>query len=193
MTQQQNQVNLNLNLHRQRLIALGIALVAVISMLFNWSSPKTGITGIESQNGFASWGFMSLAGILGVVAVSFVGDKAQPYAGQFKQIVMAAFGLIALGAIIFMIRIFTGSSEFNTFEGRQTYKLNQLVSPSFGLFLCIIAGAAGLVLISGVIKMPVNAGSNRPATSGLVPPPVPGAVPPTTGSTPPPPPPPPSS
>jgi hypothetical protein len=184
MTQQQNQVNLNLNLHRQRLVALGIALVALISMLLNWSSPKAGITGIESQNGFASWGFMSLAGILGVAAISFIGDKSQPYSGQFKQIVIAGFGLIALGAVIFMIRIFTGSSEFNTLFGdRQSFKLSDLVKPGFGLFLCIAAGLGGLVLISGIIKIP--AAANPPMTPGSIPPTPPGA--------PPPPPPPPSN
>lgn len=166
-------------------------------MLLNWSTPKAGITGIESQNGFASWGFLSLAGMLGVVVLSFIGDKAQPYAGQFKQIAMAAFGLMVVGAVIFMIRIMTGSQEFNTIDGgRQTYKLSQLVKPGFGLFLCIAAGLGGLVLLSGIIKIPTTGTSNPSVTPGSfppTPPPPPGAIPTPTGSMPPPPPPPPSN
>ncbi len=153
------------NLHQQKLIALIIAVVALISLLLGWSAPKEGFFGVQSENGFHSWGLLSLVGILGVLAATFMGDKMKPYEGQTKQIALGAFGAIGLGAAIFLIRLLTGSQS----NGFQTIKFSDIAKPGIGLFLCLIAGIAGIVWVMGLVKLPTTNSS----TPGSTPPPPP--------------------
>jgi hypothetical protein len=156
------------NLHQQKLIALIIAGVAFISLILNWSVPK-GFAFVESQNGFHSWGFLSLLGILGVIAVTLaMGNKANPYEGQNKQIVMGAFGVSVLGALIFLLRLLTGSQSGGFGE---TIKFSDIAKPGIGLFLCLIASLAGIAWVYGLIKLPVT--TPHSATPPPPPPPPP--------------------
>src|SRR6478736_376308 len=102
-----------ITLHQQRMIAVIIAGVCFISLLLPWTVPK-GIGGIlqaPSQNGFHSWGMLSLFGILGAIAATFMGNKLIPFEGQAKQLALCAFGIAALGAVLYLVRLLTGSLD----------------------------------------------------------------------------------
>ena len=161
----------NLNLNKQRLIALVIAAAALITMLLPWSVPKA-FGRASNQIGFASWGFLSLIGILGIVLLSFfAGDKTREYDAKTKQLVTFAFGSISLGALIFLIRIFTGSQNLMGYS----IKYSDIVKPGMGLFLCLLAGLVGIAWIMGYLdKIKINT-SHQSA-----PPPPPPPPPPTT-------------
>ncbi len=154
------------NLHQQKLIALLIAGVAFISLLLNWSAPKGfgGFIQASSQNGFHSWGLLSLLGILGVIVASVLGNKMRPFEGQTKQIAMGSFGIAALGAIIYLLRLLTGSQD----TGFGSIKFSDIAKPGVGLYLCLVLAIAGLAWVYGLIKMPV-----MPAHSPTPPPPPP--------------------
>ncbi|HSU27976.1 MAG TPA: hypothetical protein VLJ68_06325 [Chitinophagaceae bacterium] len=143
----------NLNLHKSKLYALAIAAVALIAMLLPWQTVKIafdlggfgGGAGGRSVNGFHGWGWISLLGILAVVAGSLMGDKTKDYDANTKMITLTGFGGIALGAVIFMIRVM-GVKSGNGFKS----------STGFGLFICLVAGVIGLLLVMGLVKMPAK-------------------------------------
>ena len=151
----------NVNLHQQRLIALVIALVAIIAMFLTWSSSNYSNTDenyntvniSSSENGFSSTGFLSLVGIIGVIASSLLGDRMKAFEGQIKMIALGSFAVIILGAILYLI-IAHGSG--------------------IGLWLELIAGIIGGVLVSGILAMKGTGtqGSSTP-TSGTPPTPPP--------------------
>lgn len=130
-----------LNLHKQKLYALIIALVAFISLLLPWLTTSFG----GSLNGLRGLGLLSLLGIGAVVALSLMGDKSKEYDANAKKLVMGGFGAIVLGALLFLL------TKNSTYGGGI---LGSLLKPGLGLWLCIIAGLAGLGLSSGIIKIP---------------------------------------
>lgn len=139
-----------LNFHKQKLYALIIALVAFISLLLPWLTAPFG----GSLNGFRGLGLLSLLGIGAVTALSFVGDKSKDYDANSKKLVMGGFGAITAGALIFLL---TKNSTYG--DGL----FGSILKPGIGLWLCIIAGLAGLALLLGIIKLPEN---KPPATPG---------------------------
>ena len=80
--------------------------------------------------------------MIAVVIASLMGDKTKGYDDTSKVVAMAGFGGIAVGALIFMFRAMSVSGT--AFKS----------SPGFGLFICLIAGIAGLAMVMGLIKMP---------------------------------------
>jgi hypothetical protein len=128
----------NLNFHKQKLYSLIVAGVALIAMLLPWITTSFGY---GSGNGFRSWGLLSLLGIVGVGAACFMGDKTKEFDEMYKKVAMGSFAAIALGALIFFLRI-------NSFGG--------FVKSGFGLWLCLLAGLAGLGWVLGLIKLPDN-------------------------------------
>ena len=126
----------NLNLHKSKLFALILAGVALISLLLPWSAAKGGMGMVTArgQNGFHSWGLLVLIGIVGVIAASLMGDKTKNYEGQTKQIAMGSFGLMALGAVMFLVRLLTGSQSYGGFK----VKFSDIAKPGMGLFLGLI-------------------------------------------------------
>lgn len=146
----------NLNLHKQKLYSLIAAAIALITLILPWQTYSVTLGGFGgfdfgggggmgrsgSANGFRGWGWLSFLGIIGVVVASLMGDKTKPYDDTFKKVALGSFGVIALGAIIFMTRAISAS--------RGTFKS----SPGFGLFICIVVAAAGLALLMGLIKIP---------------------------------------
>jgi hypothetical protein len=137
-----------LNFHKQKLYALIIALVAFISLLFPWlTSPFGG-----SLNGFRGLGLLSLFCIGAVTVLSVMGDKSKEFDGNSKKLVMGGFGAIAAGALLFLL---TKNSSY----GGGIF--GSILKPGLGLWLCIIAGLAGLAFLSGIIKLP----GNKPPTT----------------------------
>jgi len=122
-------------MHKQRLYSLIIAAVALITMILPWIS----LSFLGSVNGFRSWGWLSFLGIAAIAISVFMGNKEQSFDPMFKNVVMAGFGAIAVGAIAFYIR-FSGLG----------------LSSGFGLWACLILGLVGLAFIFGLIKIPEN-------------------------------------
>ena len=143
----------NVNLHKQKLYALIVAGVALISLILPWMTVSYdfggfgGAGGSRSANGFRGWGYLSLIGVIVVVIASLLGDKTKGYEAMHKNLALAGFALVVVGAVIFFIRI--GSVGNAGFMGVKT-------GPGFGLWIAIIAGLAGLGWVSGLIKMPDN-------------------------------------
>jgi hypothetical protein len=125
------------------LYALIIALVTFISLLLPWLTTPFG----GSLNGLRGLGLLTLLGVGAVVALSFMGDKTKEYDANSKKLVMGAFGAIVAGALLFLL------TKNSTYGGGL---FGSILKPGFGLWLCIIAGLAGLALTSGIIKIPEN-------------------------------------
>lgn len=131
------------NLHKQRLYFLIIAGVALISLFLPWFTVSAGGFGGISRNGLNSWGLLVLVGVGVVAAACFMGNKTMLLDDQGRKLAMGGFGLIAAGALIYLIRVMTVGGSYGV-----------KASPGLGLFLGLIAGAVGLLLLFGVIKMP---------------------------------------
>jgi hypothetical protein len=133
-----------MNFHKQKLFALIVAGIALISLMLPWISINF-LGASQSVNGFRRWGILSLIGIIGVGGLTFMGNKAEDYTAEFRKYVMAAFGAIALGALLFLLRK-------NSVMGGGIF--GDIVKTGFGLWLCLLAGLAGLALTYGLIKVP---------------------------------------
>jgi hypothetical protein len=162
-----------INLHRQKLIALAIALLALIFMFLPWYKPTKLMADVfdlgralgadpdassSSRNGFHGWGFLSLGGILGIMILSLTGDKTRPFEGQIKQGAMIAFGNMTIGAIISLIDL---GKNFNS---------------GVGLYLCMATGLLGLAWVGQFLRN-INLGTS-PATQTIPTPPPPPPPPP---------------
>jgi hypothetical protein len=136
-----------LGFHKSKLYSLILAAVALISMILPWFSVKAaggfGMGYGVSKNGFGSWGLLVLAGIALVAAACFMGDKAKAFDDMGKKLALGGFGAMAGGAVIYLIRILTAG-------GGGYVKM----SPGIGLFLGLAAGAIGLLLLLGIVKVP---------------------------------------
>jgi hypothetical protein len=138
-----------LGFHKSKLYSLILAAVALISMILPWFSVKAagGFGGYGvSKNGFGSWGLLVLAGIALVAAACFMGNKALAFDDMGKKLALGGFGAMAGGAAIYLIRILT--------LGGGKYGGMVKVSPGIGLFLGLAAGAIGLLLLLGIVKVP---------------------------------------
>jgi hypothetical protein len=173
----------NYNYHPVRWFTSTIATLASFSLWFTWTKfNEANIYFIaeRTKNGYNDWGFLTIAGIVGVFVAVFIGERTKPLDQNSKLIACASFAVIALGGIISM-----AASGANVKNGP-------------GPWIAIFLGVIGLVLSTGLIKIPDNFPSsfNQSPTSNITPPgppPTPGAIPPTPGSMPPPPPSPPVS
>jgi hypothetical protein len=145
----------NLNLHKQKLYSLIVAAIAFITLLLPWQTYSVnlgnfggfdfgggGMGRSGSANGFRGWGWLSLIGIIAVIVASLMGDKTKVYDDTMKKVALGGFGLMAVGAVIFMTRAMSVS--------RGGFKS----SPGFGLFICLVVALAGLALLLGLIKIP---------------------------------------
>jgi hypothetical protein len=73
-----------------------------------------------------------------------MGDKTKEFDANTKKIAMAGFGAIALGALLFFLRINSIGGGYGS------------VSTGLGLWLCLAAGLAGLAWVFGLIKIADN-------------------------------------
>ena len=139
-----------LGFHKSKLYSLILAAVALISMILPYFSVKAaggfGMGYSVSKNGFGSWGLLVLAGIALVAAACFMGDKAKAFDDMGKKLALGGFGAIGGGAVIYLIRILTA--------GGGKYGGMVKMSPGIGLFLGLAAGAIGLLLLLGIVKVP---------------------------------------
>jgi hypothetical protein len=134
----------NLGLPKQKLYALIIAGVALISIFLHWISWSFGGYGGGGANGMRGWGLLSLIGVGVVAAACFMGDKSKEFDANSKKMAMGGFGAIALGALLFFFRL---NAVAGGFTG---------VKAGLGLWLCLVAGLAGLAWVMGLIKIPDN-------------------------------------
>lgn len=114
--------------HKQKLYGLIVAGVGLISVFLPWWKFEfMGIVG-GSANGMRDLGILTFLGFVGAGIVTFLDkEKEKPYSPQFKMIAAACFA----GAGLFALIQFLRQSEFT----------------SFGIWLAIIAGVAGAVLV----------------------------------------------
>lgn len=134
---EQNSASNPLNgLHKQKLYALILAAVGVVSCILPWWHVSYGgFGGGVSINGLHELGWLTFLGFIGAGVVTFVmGDKSKPYEGQAKMITAACFGGAGAIALIQLLR--------------QTRFI------SFGIFIAIAAGVLGALFVWGMVKMP---------------------------------------
>ncbi len=134
-----------LNFHKQKLYALIIAGIALVALLLPWLSASF-LGASRSWNGFRSWGILSLLGVLAIALLSFTGNKPDDYSAEYRKYVMFAFGAIAVGAFLYWIRRSPISGGMP----------GELLNTSIGLWICLVAGLAGLGLMNGLIKIETN-------------------------------------
>lgn len=132
----------NLNFHKQKLYSLIVAGVALVSLILPWISISFGGFG-SSANGFRSWGLLSFLGVIGVAVACFIGDKTKEFDDMYKKVAMGSFGAIAAGALLFFLRL-------SSIGGG----LGSAVKSGIGLWICLVAGGAGLAWVLGLIKLP---------------------------------------
>jgi hypothetical protein len=169
-----------INLHQKKLLALMEALFAFIALLFPWTKYKVeafnmfgGAAGqIPSDNGFRSWGWLVIIGVVGVIIFSLLEDKTKDYSANMKLGVMGAFAVIALGAIIYLIAL-NSQGPLQTQEGNPVK-----VYAGIGLWLALTAGLIGLAWVSGILDKLSAAAKNRSAAPPYIPPATPPAPPP---------------
>ena len=134
----------NLNFHKLKLYSLIVAGVALIAIFLNWISWSFGGYGGGGANGLRGWGLLSLIGVGVVAAACFMGDKTKDFDANSKKMAMGGFGAIAVGALLFFLRL---NQVAGGFSG---------VKAGLGLWICLAAGLAGLALAFGLIKIPDN-------------------------------------
>ena len=159
------------NLHKQRLIALIIAAVALISIFLPWTVQKVaqqfldffnqggGGGGRSTMNGFRNTGLLSFLGIAGVAVASLMGDKMKEYDKNTKMIAMVSFGVISLGALIYLLQL---SSRTNKALG---------ASAGIGLWIALIVGLAGVAWVSGILNQMTQSKPSAGTTPPAPPPP----------------------
>jgi hypothetical protein len=140
--EQTPQTNPLAGLPKQKLYSLIVAGVALISIFLPWITIKLGMFGNNSVNGLRSWGILSLLSVGVVAAACFMGDKSKEFDSNTKKIALGGFGGIAAGALLFFIR----KSSYGGV-------MNDAVGTGFGLWLCLLAGIAGLAWVYGLIKL----------------------------------------
>lgn len=144
-----------MNFHKQKLYSLIVVAVGLVSMLLPWLTINVFIAS-KSMNGFNGWGWLSFIGILGVGAISFMGNKEENYSEEYRKYVMIAFGAIAVGAILVLLRK-------NSVEGGI---YSEVIKTGFGLWLCLVAGLAGLAFNYGLIKIADKPAATNTTTTG---------------------------
>jgi hypothetical protein len=136
-----------INLHQQKLYSLFGGGLALLGMILPWAVISMGGFGglggsNQSSNGFGGWGLLTLLGVVGILVSSLMGDKTKPYDANFKLVATGSFGAITLGAFIVFMQLTGNSTGFGG------------VKTGIGLWFCLIAGVAGLLWVTGVIKLP---------------------------------------
>jgi peptidoglycan/LPS O-acetylase OafA/YrhL len=145
-----------MNLHKQKLYALITAGVGLIAVFLPWWKVSYGGFGVfgglgsYSVNGMHDLGIITFLGFIGAGVATFImGDKSKPFEGQAKMIVAGCFAGAGLFALIQFLR--------------------QTSFTSFGLYLSILAGIAGAVLV--YVLKPEQLEGKKPPTPPPPPPP----------------------
>ncbi len=140
--EQNSQSNPLAGLNKQKLYAVIIAAVGIISCVLPWWHISFGGYGGfggggVSVNGLHKLGIVAFIAFIGAGIVPFVmGDKSKPFEGQVKMITAACFAGAAAFALITLLA-----------------NMHYL---SFGIFIAIAVGAIGALFVWGMVKMPAN-------------------------------------
>lgn len=170
-----------INLHQKKLLSLVEALAAFIALLLPWTKYKVGQTlnmydmygiggggggAIDSDNGFRSWGWLVVVGIVGVIICSILRDANKDYDKQTRIGVIISFALIAIGALLYFLALnSTGALQ-------DPYGRPVTVSAGMGLWTALLAGVVGILWVTGILEQ-------LSAKNNATPPAAPPAAPPT--------------
>jgi hypothetical protein len=117
--------------HKQKLYALIAAGIGIIAMFLPWWKISIGFGGFggmsTSVNGMRDLGILAFLGFAGAGVLIFLGDKTKPFEGQFKMIAAGCFA----GAALFTLIQFLRQTQF----------------ASFGIWLSLLSGIAGAVIV----------------------------------------------
>ncbi len=166
------------NLHKTKLVALLEAAFALIALFLTWTTESLTAGGQQggggfdlrnfggqagfnqmnnmmnqaTQNGFNSWGYLTLIGIIGVVIVTlFMGDKTKDYDKQSKNLVLLSFAAVAAGALIYYLRLNSVSKEV-AMVAQQRMGAIYSAKAGMGLWTALLAGLIGLAWVSGLMN-----------------------------------------
>lgn len=170
-----------MNLHKNKLIALAEAALALIGMFLVWTVEKypaqllqqfnqqfgqqdqgqvANAMTTSTQNGFNSWGWLALIGILVVIVGSLVmNHMSLDYDKNSRMVVIAGFTLIVLGALIYFFRLNSVAKE--AMQVAQQRGIAYSASSGMGLWSTLVAGVIGIAWVSGLL----NKLNMSPATS----------------------------
>ena len=175
-----------MNIHKTKLVALAEAALALIGMFLAWTIEKYPAQFLNQQgggqgmtsttlNGFNSWGWLALIGILIViVAVFFVNHFSLDFNNSAKMLAIAGFALIAAGALIYFFTL--NSAGKQAMQLAQQRGINYTASSGMGLWSTFIAGLVGIAWITGLlnkISMPKQQAPGYYSPQGHYPPPPP--------------------
>ena len=176
-----------INLHQKKLFALIEAGLAFIALLLSWTIENNYVTGqTSSQNGFHSWGFLTLLGVLGVIAACLMGDKTKDFDKNGKLIALISFAAIALGALIYFFLLGSAEKDQNRLLQQQLQQMGYQVQSGpggysakagSGLWMALVAGVIGMAWVAGILDK-INAATKAKsavaaATTPAAPPPPP--------------------
>ena len=173
-------------LHNVKLIALAEAAIALVGMFLAWTVEKLpaqllnqqqgqfgqGDQGqfgqlanamtTTTQNGFNSWGWLALVGILVVVVATLVtGPPQRDYDRNGRIIASIGFGVIALAALIYFLRLNSVAKDYE--QAMLQRGIQYSASAGMGLWSVMLAGVLGALWVSGVLA---KLNTNRPAAQG---------------------------
>lgn len=164
----------NLAIHRVKLYALIEAGLGLLGLFLTWTIEKVGggqmmnqmgfgqmgqqgqmqmmnAMPASTQNGFNSWGWLSLVGVIVIVLVSLLtGDKTKDYDRNSRNIALAGFLAIAAGALIYYFRLSSVGKDAALLY-QQQYGISYSASAGIGLWSTLAAGVIGLAWVSGIL------------------------------------------
>lgn len=167
-----------MNIHKNKLIALLEAAFALIGMFLVWTSEKYPAQLLQqqqqqqqfnqfdqqglmnqvgnamtttTQNGFNSWGWLALIGILVVVVATLAMNHfSLDYNANSRMVVIGGFTLIALGALIYFFRLNSVAKDVQ--QALQQRGVAYSASAGMGLWSTLIAGLVGIAWVSGLLN-----------------------------------------
>src|SRR5687768_13310537 len=150
-----------INIHQKKLLAIAEAAIAFIALLLPWTKYKVGQTvnmydmygigggaggAINSDNGFRSWGWLVVLGIVGVIICSILRDVTKDYDKQMKMGAIGSFAAIAIGALAYLLALnSTGALQ-------DPYGRPVSVSAGMGLWTALLAGVIGILWVTGILE-----------------------------------------
>lgn len=154
-----------INIHKVKLFALAEAAFALIGLFLTWTMEQypaqqanqmgfgqMNAMTTTTQNGFNSWGYLALVGVIGVVASVFImGDKTKDYDQNGKNLSMLSFVLIIAGALIYYFRLTSEAKNLAALY-QQQYGINYSASAGMGIWLTLVAGVIGLAWVTGILN-----------------------------------------
>ncbi|MBC7874019.1 MAG: hypothetical protein H7Y01_08485 [Ferruginibacter sp.] len=119
-------------------------------MLFPWLTETVfgyGWKEVTNINGYRNWGFLTLAGSFGVAIAMMMGDKLKVPDQNTRMLAIASFSAIIIGVVVTLLTEGGTKQYTNTLVDRKT---------AFGIWFPLVTGAAGILVVTGIIKIPEN-------------------------------------